>query len=577
MTGKRKAMGALVLVSALALSACSGGSFGNKPATVENDGIMTIALDTDPTAQDTNQFAKNWNYWAIGGKGVAPGMTLMYETLLGLDKANPGKVTPALAESYEMKDGGKQLVYHLREGVKWSDGEEFTSDDVKWTYDRALGETCRDKVPSETNPKEKVFKCWAATPVQTPDPYTAIIEFNEPDRQQVLNFASWYPIFPEHIWAEKDVEKDQNLNPVGTGPFTVKDFKPEIIKYEMRDDYWGGKGNGVKEVDIIPGASVGARQAQLSRGEIDWTIGSAAGVLTDFVKPDPENNHYRFYPNGGGYGVIFNHTMEPFKDVNVRKALRAAVDPKQAASAAAVGYTIPSPAGVDPALYSDVIPGDYAKPQTQDKELAKKTLEESGYTVNEKGNLEKDGKDYPITLYINVANNQDMQAGPIFVSHWKEVLGIDVKIQTPAETIFNKSASMGKYPMFFGTVTGGTSMYSAYQGYSEGNTKKVGEESPSVNYGRWINKAVSDAAYGLQEVDPGDYEGTKPLAKTIADEAAEEAPFIATEATGYQVMWTSRKWDGMPEIGKDHYVPSLDNYQDPINTILNMKPSAPVE
>lgn len=556
---------AAVAAAALALSACSGGSFGNKAA--ENDGVMTIALNTTDT-----QFAKNWNFWAVGGKGVAPGMTLMYETLLGLDKSNPGKLTPALAESYEMTDGGKKLVYHLRKGVKWSDGTEFTSKDVKWTYDRAIGDACTDKEKNEKG--ELDFKCWVATLVQTPDAHTAIIQFNEPDRQQVLNFASWYPIFPEHIWSKKDVEKDQNLEPVGTGPFTVKDFKPEIVKYQIRDDYWGGKGKGVKEVRIIPGASVGARQAQLKRGEIDWTTGAAAGVLTDFVEPDPDNNHYRFYPNGGGYGVIFNHTVEPFDELNVRKALRDSLDPTKARDAAAVGYTIPTLAGLDPTMYAGVLPS-VSRPQQQDNDAAAASLAASGYTVNADGNLEKGGKEFPITLYINVSNDQDMQAGPIFVSQWKEVLGLNVKIQTPAETVFNKSAAQGRYPMFFGTVAGGTSMYFAYQGYSVQNTVAIGEDSPSVNYGRWKNAAVSDAAYGLQGVDPGDYEGTKPLATTISDEMISNAPFIATEGTGYQVMWTSRKWDGMPEVGKATYVPSLDNYQDPIQTILNLAPSTP--
>lgn len=564
----RRILAVATAAAAFALSACSGGSFGNTTETPTNDGVMTIALD-DPTL---TQFAKNWNYWAVGGKGVAPGMSLVYETLLGVDKSQPGKLVPALAESYEMKNGGKKLVYHLRQGVTWSDGTEFTSKDVKWTYDRAIGDACTDKEKGEDGEVE--YKCWVATKVKTPDDYTAVINFNEPDRQQVLNFALWYPIFPEHIWSEKDVEKDQNLDPVGTGPFTVKDFKPEIVKYQLRDDYWGGNSKGVKEVDIIPGVSVGGRQAQLSRGEIDWTTGTAAGVMTDFVEPDPENNHYRFYPNGGAYGVIFNHTTKPFDNLDVRRALRAALDPTQARDAAAVGYTIPTPGGVDPELYASMLTPELAKPQAQDADLAKQALADSGFTVNAAGNLEKGGKEYPITLYINVSNNQDMQAGPIFASQWKEVLGLNVKIQTPAETVYNKKAARGQYPLFFGSVSGGSSLYFAYQGYSSGNTLAIGEDSPSVNYGRWKNDKVSDAAYGMQDVDPGDVAGNKPLATTIAEQAAAEAPFIATEGTGYQVMWTSRKWDGMPEVGAE-YVPSLDNYQDATKTIMNMTPSAP--
>lgn len=568
----KKGLAAVAAVAAIALGACSGGSFGNQPNEATNDGIMTIALNTNPGVGESNQFVKNWNFWAVGGKGVAPGMSLLYETLLGLDKAQPGKLTPALAESYEMKDGGKQLVYHLRKGVKWSDGVEFTAKDVKWTYDRAIGDACTDRVKGEDG--EWDYKCWVASKVKTPDPYTAVVQFNEPDRQQVLNFAAWYPIFPEHVWSKKNVDKDQNLEPVGTGPFRVKDFKPEIIKYELRDDYWGGTSKGVKEVHLIPGASVGARQAQLSRGEIDWTVGSAAGVLTDFVQPDPANNHYRFYPNGGGYGVIFNHTVAPFDDVNVRKALRDAIDPTKARDAAAVGYTIPTPAGLDPTMYAPVLNPETSQPQQQNLEAAKASLAASGYTVNASGNLEKGGKEYPITLYVNVSNDQDMQAGPIFVSQWKEGLGLSVKIQTPAETVFNKAASKGEYPLFFGTVAGGTSLYFAYQGYSVQNTVAIGAESPSVNYGRWKNAKVSDAAYGLQDVDPGDFDATSPLAATIAEQAGAEAPFIATEGTGYQVMWSSRKWDGMPETGQA-FVPSLDNYQDPIQTILAMTPSAP--
>jgi peptide/nickel transport system substrate-binding protein len=565
------ALASAALIAAMASTACSGGSFGAKKTT-ENDGIVTIALATTDATKDT-QFAKNWNFWATGGKGVTPGMTLMYETLLALDKAHPGKLLPALATSYEMADGGKKLVYHLREGVKWSDGTDFTSKDVKWTYDRAIGDACTDKVKGDDG--KLGFKCWVATKVQTPDAHTAVIQFNEPDRQQVLNFALWYPIFPEHIWSKKNPDTDQNLDPVGTGPFKVKEFRPEVVKYELRDDYWGGKSKGVKEVDIIPGASVGARQAQLNRGEIDFTTGAAAGVLNDFVKPDPANNHYRFYPNGGANGVMFNHTVAPFNDVAVRQAMRAAIDPTTARDAAAVGYTIPTPAGLDPSLYADVLTPETSKPQAQDAAAAKKYLADAGWTIDAGGNLTKAGKSYPLTLFVNVSNNQDMQAGPIFVSQWKQVLGLNVKIETPADTVYNKSANQGRYPLFFGNVTGGSSLYFAYQGYSSGNTKPVGQDSPSVNFGRWQNKPVSDAAYGLQDVDPGDTDGTKPLASTIAAQAAKDAPFIATEGIGTQVMWSSRKWDGMPEVGKTAYVPGLDNYQDAIQTILNLSPSQP--
>ena len=122
---KQLVLATLVLTGALVLAGCGGG--GSKSATKSGGKILTIELgpeveSIDPALNTTNDGA---NY-----------LTYLFANLLRVDKE--GKVAPSLAEKYEVSDDGLTWTFHLRDGLKWSDGSDLTANDFVYSWQRMI-------------------------------------------------------------------------------------------------------------------------------------------------------------------------------------------------------------------------------------------------------------------------------------------------------------------------------------------------------------------------------------------------------------------------------------------------------
>ena len=131
-----------------------------------------------------------------------------------------------LAEKWSWQDHYRNLVFFLRKGVKWHDGQPFTSKDVKFTFDM-LREAPDAPAKLRINPR----KDWYANveAVETPDTYTAVFRLKKPQPSLLLMLASGYtPVYAAHV-----PPADYRTHCVGTGPFKVKEWrKGEYVKYE---------------------------------------------------------------------------------------------------------------------------------------------------------------------------------------------------------------------------------------------------------------------------------------------------------------------------------------------------------
>ncbi|MDO5735366.1 MAG: ABC transporter substrate-binding protein [Propionibacteriaceae bacterium] len=550
LTGK---VAVTMMAAALVLSGCSGGGAGKKDA---SDGIVTVAA-AGPV------YPENFNWYGANEAGTAPGLALVYESPFILDPTDPGKLVPRLAESFEMEDDGNTMVFHLREGVMWSDGVEMTADDFVYTYGFVNGDACDDP-----------DKCWASKPPEATDKYTAKIYFHSPEFQQIANYSMYYPIYPAHIWEERDRKTDINEEPVGTGPFTLKNFQPQQMVYEIRDDYWGGKGNGVKEVRFIPMGPIGGVQAQLGRGELDFVEAAAPGVMQDFVQKDEENNHFSVYPGGGSQIITFNTTIAPFDDAAVRRALRDSLDLQAGADLAGVGFTVPSVVGLDTVVYKNTLLPEFAEPLVADVDGAKKELEDAGYTIDAEGNLEKDGKTYPLELRIDNGNAIWMQLGQVFADQWKKNLGLTVGWMPTPTQVFNKESTLGNYAMFASGGISNGNYYQAYAQFSKSNLKEIGDDVIYGNYGRWANETMFTDTKALSSIKVDDLDSVTPLAQEMQKAIAEEAPFIPAMTNTTPILWSSRKWTGFPEPGTAKYIPSATNLNNAIDTFMMLEPAS---
>lgn len=552
---RRNFLAMTIAGSALSLVGCSAAVAGGGG---KGGGVLILGAD----AGASNQFPENFN--ANGGGDGGPGIGFFYETLFRVSTKDGGKLEPMLAEKVVYSAAGSIATYTLRKGVTWSDGKPFTADDVVFTYNHVFGPAGPpDPVDSSKTP-------FLLKPVIALDEHTVQVEYNGSNYQQDTNMSMYYPVYPKHIYGEQaDYGKYVDKKPVGTGPGILKKFSGQQVEITLRDDYWGGKAEGVKEVHIIPSGTVGNIQSSISSGKVDWADGGGAGVLTQFLGMSPDN-HYQYFPDGSARGVLFGCRYEPLNDVAVRRALRDSVDLGPATKAAGLGYTVPSVTGLNLDLYKNYLQPEYAKALEPDVAGAKAGLAKAGWTV-ENGNLTKDGKAFPLKLYVNLAQPVDVVAGPMIVDQWKKNLGIDVAYTPTPDTVFQ--AKVHDYEMFIWTSNLNGSAYNAYQGYSWRNLEPGPQKNGHGNQGMWKMPEAANTALGdLQKVPMGDTAKITELLHVIQKAVADEAPYLAYMSGGSGEMWSEKNWKGFPTVeGPENYRPSIGGYNNVGTTTMKLR------
>jgi peptide/nickel transport system substrate-binding protein len=139
-------------------------------------------------------------------------------------------IVPDLATSWLWSEDGSELIFRLREGVKWHDGTLFTANDVKCTWDLLL-----TKSPEKlrTNPRKGWYH--NLEEVTTNGDYEVTFHLKRPQPALLALLASGYsPVYPCHI-----SPREMRQHPIGTGPFKFVEFRPnESIKVVRNPDYW---------------------------------------------------------------------------------------------------------------------------------------------------------------------------------------------------------------------------------------------------------------------------------------------------------------------------------------------------
>jgi peptide/nickel transport system substrate-binding protein len=302
---------------------------------------------------------------------------------------------PRLATDWEFGEDGLSLRFNLREGVVWHDGEPFTSEDVRFTF-----ETMLDPEFGAQNRSLYV----AIESIDTPDDYTVVFNLNTPTAFLINNMAR-LPIVPAHA------EHDINVRPIGTGPYAfesqVRDDRTVLRRFE---DYWGGAGAiEFVEFRIIPENAT--RLLALEAGEIDVTQGQLPPEELPRLEDDPSFVLER--TPGTGYTYLgFNTNVEPLDDVRVRQALSHLI-PREAIVARVLnGNGFPGISMILPTMpwfNPDVRTYEY------DPELARSLLEEAGVDFER-----------PLRLYTN-DNAVRIQIAEILNFEFSQI-GLDLQV-----------------------------------------------------------------------------------------------------------------------------------------------------
>jgi peptide/nickel transport system substrate-binding protein len=356
------------------------------------------------------------------------------EYLVQLD--DHGNVIPVLAarvpsaENGDISKDGLTVTYHLRRGVKWSDGKPFGAQDVIASWRQVM------------NPRNNVIireGYDAIARIDAPDPYTAVVHLRRPYASLVTRFFAGIQegpiaVMPAHLIANQtDMNRSPfNAAPVGTGPFLLKSWERNgRMIFVANPNYWGGK-PALQEIIFQAQPSSATELIGFQTHEIDADFDAGPGMLPEYRRLSGmhvvESRSLRL-----SVGVM-NCQKPPFDNVHVRRAVAYAVDRE------AVLHNVIHGGGT---LADEFVPNwswAYAPGvphYAYDPSRAAAELNAAGYTRGPTGVRSKGGQPLSIVL-IGTAGDQAGAKLDAMVQQYLSAVGFSVTIKDyPYDLIFD--------------------------------------------------------------------------------------------------------------------------------------------
>jgi peptide/nickel transport system substrate-binding protein len=201
----------------------------------------------------------------------------------GLVMSSPdwNTVEPGLAESHDISEDGLVYTFNLRQGVKWHDGEDFTADDVVFTYHTMLKKDIGSYMASTmfvVDGAEAYFNGEAETisGIEAVDDHTVTFTLHEPNAPFTFSILTQHSIIPEHVWSSVPVEEmvkpgTWETGQIGTGPFKFVQYQPDqFLELTRNDDGWRGAPLLDRILFVHVGTTPEATAAALENGDVDY-------------------------------------------------------------------------------------------------------------------------------------------------------------------------------------------------------------------------------------------------------------------------------------------------------------------
>ncbi|MCH7483547.1 MAG: peptide ABC transporter substrate-binding protein [Chloroflexi bacterium] len=244
--------------------------------------------------------------------------TLVFSGLTRL--SGDGTPEPALAESWDVSSDGRMYTFHLRPGVTWHTGIQFTADDVVFTYNM-LGDPLLQGDPDQA-------QLWQSIDCTAGDPRTVTCVLPEPFAP-FLSYAST-GILPKHILeavtAPNMLDDPFNLAPVGTGPYRLTRMDGVHALLVANEEYYLGA-PAIEEIEIRFFPTVSAAAAGIVRAEIDGLLVDLTIDPQDFLTLGDVEGVEGYPFNRSAYTSLYlNNRETPLNDHFVREAIARAVD-----------------------------------------------------------------------------------------------------------------------------------------------------------------------------------------------------------------------------------------------------------
>ncbi|MFT6657396.1 ABC transporter substrate-binding protein [Maritalea sp.] len=547
----------------LAVIAMCGTSIGGA-ALAEETLLRMLPRHTDAHVQ-------NFNPYNYGGPSAYV-QDFAYEPLWIYNIFHPEKPFPALATSYDVADDLMSVTYHLREGVKWSDGEAFTADDVVFTfnYDKAnpefpIGYDIFDAANDSGN----------IVSVEALDDLTVRFNLDHADSLAHLTIGTVYPL-PEHIWSSvEDPRNYDNKSVVGTGPWTeVTDFSRSSYKL-CRNQYFRGDAENKIDCLLYPQLS-GNEQviAALSRGDLDWSGDGMTDPEITFT-PKSEYNNY-WLPAAGNTNLQLNTTKAPFNNLEFRKAMSQAIDRQTILEISTFGLTTESkyPIGTGEfyaGWYNEEELAPYKYLMEYNPEAAAKRLDDAGF-VDADGDGWRDNPDgTAIDFKMSVPSGWTDWVNTLqTVSENLQDIGVNANLHTPEEGSWFDTIPTGDYDVFIMWVESYTTPWRTYKGMFNPRSMVPGQirepamhqmRIPAIEEALEVVAATSDEAVQRAKI------------QEVELLVAQNLPVISLFANPSWYQYSTRRFEGW--VSKDNpYVRPMLHQGTPERVIhaLSLKP-----
>jgi peptide/nickel transport system substrate-binding protein len=300
------------------------------------------------------------------------------------------EVQPWLAESWELH-GDSGVTFHLRQDVRWHDGQPVTAHDVEFTFNLAKDEQTASLIGS-------IFLAEVAS-AQVVDDYTITFRFEQPHAQALEDF--WWPPLPRHLLenvaAAELRNAPYNRQPVGSGPFRFGEWRSnERLVLVRNEDFPEGLG-GPAAADrvvfrVIPEAST--MLTELITGSLHVDI----PLLPDQVRQVRDNaeTELHSFPGRTVYFLGWNNARPPFDDAAVRRALSYAIDREEIVDALLYGEGAIATSTIPPwhRLYPDI------DPTPHDPDRAAELLEEAGWVDRNGDGVRENAQGEPLSFEV---------------------------------------------------------------------------------------------------------------------------------------------------------------------------------
>ena len=261
------------------------------------------------------------------GAASAIAEVTLYNIFETLTKINAdGSVTPLLAERWEVSPDLRTTTFYLRKGVKFSNGEPFNAQAVKFSFDRAAGE-------KSTNKDKRTFA--AMESVRAVDEYTLVIVNKEPDPDFPFLMGQGTAIIVEPKSADTNAAR-----PVGTGPYVLDGWaKGSSITLKASPSYRAPGALKIKRATFRFISDPAAQVASVLSGDVDAFVRVTPRGLNQFKS----NPRLQTVVAGSRAKTVLaiNNAKKPLNDVRVRRAISAAIDRKAVIAGAGDGLGVP--------------------------------------------------------------------------------------------------------------------------------------------------------------------------------------------------------------------------------------------